>query len=407
VRILWLTTKPPWPPSDGGRLLQVVTLDGLDERGALVKVVAPVEAGTMGGETPEEASRGGEASGGRHELVRVEVRRKGALGFALAARPGGLPLAIARHRHREMLDEVERSLAAEPFDLVHVEQVHALCHAAPALERRLPVVLRAQNVESDLWRGGSRLLPLRGALLTVEVLRLRRWEGRAVRRATRVTALTASDASRLERLAGLPPGGVEVLAPPFPAALPASGTRLDGEPPVVLFGSSWLPNRDAAEWFRWQVWPAVRHRLPGARLHWFGGAPQAAAGEGGIEVHPAPAESAKAFAPGAILVLPLRLGSGVRMRILEAWARGTPVVATPAAAAGLAAEDGGNLLLASSAEAFAGALAGLAGDPARVAALAAAGRRTLAAHHDPAAVTGQLLGLYERATADRRVNRRR
>ena len=132
-------------------------------------------------------------------------------------------------------------------------------------------------------------------------------------------------------------------------------------------------------------------RCPRRRLHLFGDDAEALAASGaGIDPHPAPADSRDAFAPGSLLVVPLRIASGVRMKILEAWARGVPVVATPEAAAGLGAEPGRELLLATTAEEFAGALARLAAEPALVARLVAAGRERLAARHRPEAVADRL-----------------
>jgi hypothetical protein len=78
-----------------------------------------------------------------------------------------------------------------------------------------------------------------------------------------------------------------------------------------------------------------------------------------VITHAAPSDSSAVFVPGAVLVLPLRVASGVRVKILEAWVRGIPVVATPEAAEGLEATDGSELLLARDAGGFATALESL------------------------------------------------
>jgi glycosyltransferase involved in cell wall biosynthesis len=120
-----------------------------------------------------------------------------------------------------------------------------------------------------------------------------------------------------------------------------------------------------------------------------------------VEWHGAPEDSATAFAPGSVHVVPLRFGSGVRMKILEAWARGIPVVSTPEGAAGLAARDGQELLVARDAPTFTAALARLRTDPALRAALTAAGRSALRQRHDPAATTRSLIALYAEVLAER------
>jgi glycosyltransferase involved in cell wall biosynthesis len=234
-------------------------------------------------------------------------------------------------------------------------------------------------------------------------------------------ALTAVDAAALRRLAlaaGFPGARVIEVPAPFSAELAPGPPDLDGEPPVVMMGSrGWRPNEDAVEWFRGEVWPEVRRAVPGARLHVFGfgdGAapvalrPSAARGErplggdagsSGISWHSAPAESAVAFARGSVQVVPLRFGSGVRMKILEAWARGVPVVATAEGASGLEASDGAELLVARDGAGFAAAIRRLCDEPALAAALVRGGRAALRRRHDPVAVARRLLAAYAEAAS--------
>src|SRR6185369_7001352 len=91
---------------------------------------------------------------------------------------------------------------------------------------------------------------------------------------------------------------------------------------------------------------------------------------------------------------PLRIASGVRIKILEAWARGVPVVATPQAAAGLEASHEEELLIAADPGGFARAIRRLHADPAFARACVEAGRALLRARHDPARVTEGLVRIY-------------
>jgi len=147
-----------------------------------------------------------------------------------------MPLSVARHSLAAVRREVARLLGAERFDLLHAEQLQALPQVPRAGEAPVPpVVLRAQNVESDLWGAASRRRGgLAGRLLAAEARRLAACEGAAVRRAAATVALTAADAARLAELAAA--GGhaapVHAVAAPFPARLPAGTTALFGDPPV-------------------------------------------------------------------------------------------------------------------------------------------------------------------------------
>jgi polysaccharide biosynthesis protein PslH len=388
VNVLVIATKAPWPPVDGGRFLLLNTLRGLAEIGCRVTLVAPVD--------PVRFDLA-EVAGALSAVCTPALVPAAPLPPAVAMlRFGGLPLSIARHTLPAVRHEVERRLAAERFDLVHAEQLQALPQSQPAFARGIPVVLRAQNVESDLCAATARRgRGLRGSLLRREARKLAGWEGSAVRRAAATLALTEEDAARLRELGG-GGGRVGVVRAAFPD-LASGARRLEGEPAVSVFGSrGWLPNEESTAWFLAEVWPAVRAAIPGAVLHLFGATPEAAAP--GVVPHSSPEDSGAVYAPGSILAVPLRIASGVRIKILEAWARGVPVVATPAALAGLEAEDGREALVARDAREFAAAIGRLHREPGLAAALVEAGCRARRERHEPGEVARRLMEEYREAT---------
>ncbi len=382
MKILWVATKAPWPPVDGGRLLLLNTLRALSSVGHQLTLVAPT--------TAEDNPRQIEAALGawcRPSLV--PVRRRPLWIDAVRAQLAAAPLTIVRHTLPAVRRRVVEHLESEDYDLVQAEQVQALSSIGDA-PSGVPVVLRAQNVESDLWAQSARLGSWRRPLLALEARRLAAWEGRAVLRCAATLALTAEDAERLGQLAG-DTATIHHVPAPFEPELPGASDPLPGSPPVVLFGSGgWRPNAAGASWFLNQVWPRMRSARPEAELHVFG---QQAVGSGVVS-HPAPDDSRDAYPPGSVLVVPLEIASGVRIKILEAWARGVPVIATPQAAGGLAAEDGKQLLLARDGGEFASALSHLA-DPEVEASLVEEGRRHLRRHHDFARVAERLEAIYK------------
>jgi len=395
MKILWIGTKPPAPPVDGGRLAVLETLRALREAGLEVTLVVPVDRSLPGAaqdaliDALEPVCR----------PVLVPSRSVGRLRPLAASLGGPTPYAIARHRRPEVARTVERLLGEHTFDVVHCEQLHALAQAEPAQRRGVPVVLRAQNVESDLWAAAAGLHRWAGSWLWREARRLAQFEGRAVRSVAATVALTRRDARTLERLAGESRAGggrpVDVVPPPFPAELPPGDEALPGDPALVLLGSGgWLPNQDAVRWFTDTTWPAVLARCPDARLHLF--AP--ASGRRlppGVTLHPPPADSRDVFPRGSIQIVPLRIASGIRMKILEAWARGVPVVATPEAAAGLEAGDGRELLIASHPAGLAEAVARLDASPELTEQLRTAGFRTLG-RFEASRLVPMLTSVYQR-----------
>jgi polysaccharide biosynthesis protein PslH len=387
LSVLAVATKAPWPAVDGGRFLLLNTLRALAAAGCRLTLVAPVDPARF---DLSEVARELSAFCAPALVPAAPLPPLTAL-----LRSGGAPLSIARHTLPAVRWEVERRLAAERFDVVHAEQLQALPQAEPAFARGVPVVLRAQNVESDLWAETARRgKGLRGFLLRREARKLAAWEGGAVRRAAAALALTEEDASRLRELSR-GEGRVGVVRAAFPE-LPLGTGRLAGEPAVAVFGSrGWLPNEESTVWFATEVWPAVRAALPGALLHLFG-APPGLEGPG-VVIHSSPADSAEVYAPGSILAVPLRIASGVRIKILEAWARSIPVVSTPAALAGLEAEDGREALVARDPQEFAAAIGRLHREPGLAETLVEAGRQARRERHEPGVVAEGLVEAYEEA----------
>jgi hypothetical protein len=383
MRILWVATKSPVPCFDGGRLVALTTIRAVAAAGHELTIVAPVDPAVV----PDTQAACDAAALPVEIVPAVPAPWTRA---ALRAARRQLPLTIARHALATVRARVDTLLATLDFDVVHAEQLQALAACEPATARGIPIVLRAHNVESDLWRA-------RGGAWSWEAGRLARFEGAAVRQSAATIALTARDADRLGTLAG---DGTRVqrLAAPFPADGLSLGRWQRGAPAIVLPASTgWPPNDEAVDWFTRAVWPGVGARLPHAHLHVFGA--RAAQLAEKITLHAAPTDSADLFPTDAIVVVPLRTAIGVRMRILEAWARGAPVVATPEAVAGLDAGAERAVAIANTPAEITVAIARLASDAAERERLVVAGRAVLRAHHDPTTIAAALTASYERAAS--------
>jgi glycosyltransferase involved in cell wall biosynthesis len=193
-------------------------------------------------------------------------------------------------------------------------------------------------------------------------------------------ALAAAHPSLLPRLAVAP-----VAIAPAPSATTAARAREEEHAPTIALTGNlgYFPNRDAARWFLDAVWPKLARAVPGARLLLAGDRPPAAlaryAARAGATLVPRPEDLRGLLATATVAVAPLRCGSGVPLKVLDAWAAGTPVVASPFAAAGVAGEREHDLLVAHGADEWVAQVARLLGDAPLRAALVAAGRARLAA----------------------------
>ena len=144
----------------------------------------------------------------------------------------------------------------------------------------------------------------------------------------------------------------------YPNAIPLAPLPVAEHEPAVVFSGNfeYHPNQSAARFFRQQVWPRLRERWPDLVWRLVGKNPHAVrawtAGDPRIEVRGPVPDAVEELARSRIAVVPMLAGSGTRLKILEAWAAGLPVVSTRLGAEGLPAEDGRHLLLADSGAAF-------------------------------------------------------
>jgi glycosyltransferase involved in cell wall biosynthesis len=231
------------------------------------------------------------------------------------------------------------------------------------------------------------------ARLTAEARRYKELEVAAWRSFDAVFCLTDDDRLTIEReLASSAPGGG---APPVRhLPVPVPGELFDAERPAaptykVGFMGSFRAdfNRDALSYLLGEIWPAIARHAPQARLvlagNGYEGPLKRAALAQGVEWKGFVQNLASFFAAIDLLLVPLRFGGGVRIRILEALAAGVPVLASPIAVAGLGAEDGRHLAIARGPEETAAVTARLLSQPQEAGALGSGGREWCRERHSP------------------------
>ena len=180
------------------------------------------------------------------------------------------------------------------------------------------------------------------------------------------------------------------------------------EPMTMLFLGSWRhdPNRVAVEWFVRNVLPLVVTQEPSAKLVIVGSDPPP---EHTYADHAAHMQMLGyvedvrvALARYAIFVCPILSGSGVRVKLLEAFAAGIPVVSTVVGAEGLAVNDGEFCALADDPAQFAAHVVALLRDPERAVAMAERARREVEAEWDMGAITRRLVAGYRELVKEKR-----
>jgi glycosyltransferase involved in cell wall biosynthesis len=173
---------------------------------------------------------------------------------------------------------------------------------------------------------------------------------------------------------------------------------------VTLGTLHYPPNADGIRWFLGQVYPAVRHAVPGVSLTIIGKNPpadfrQAAEADGSIRVTGYVDDLTPYLEQAALMVVPLRAGGGMRVRILEAFARGMPVVTSPVGLEGIEARPGEEVLVADSPEAFAGEVVRLLQDRELRERLAVRGRALAEVRYDWQVVLKAMAEVYQDGSA--------
>lgn len=322
----------------------------------------------------------------------VLVPRRGAVAGAAAAAFGRLPVQTGYYTAPAMRRRV-RELAGT-HDILHANTFRLLGNVPESLP--IPLVVDFIDALSLYFRDLAGWCPsLLQPFARIEAHRAAAYERALVGRAVWTCAVSRHDASAIGSGVAVVPHGIDpaAFAPPPPDA-PREG--------IVFTGNlRYPPNRDAALWFASAVMPKVIERVPGARLRVVGVDPPKALrrmAAPGVTVTGRVPDMVEELGKAAVAVAPMRMGCGVKTKILEAMGCATPVVATPRANRGIEARDGEEIVLAADAESMADAIAALLSDRGRAARIGAAGRQLVTARYSWEAGNRELLAVYARIT---------
>lgn len=288
-------------------------------------------------------------------VILVPRDRLGMLARAALALPRSTPLQTALYASPRLRRALHEACAGAAFDLVHL-QLARLGTFAPA-PLALPCVVdfvdalslnMARRAQYD--RGPMRLVA------RLEARRLARYERELCGRVTAGAVSSARDRAAL----GDPTNVRLVHNGVDPHEFPFSTAPRDDSAIAFVGNLGYFPNVDAAIWFASRM-PRIRHARPAAELRLIGARPAArlqrlAARVAGVRVIGPVDRVHPHLAKAAVAIAPMRAGSGQQLKILEAMATGTPVVATGDAAAAIEAVPGRDLLVADHPDDFADAV---------------------------------------------------
>lgn len=295
-----------------------------------------------------------------------------------------------------MQQAIDDLCVTESFDVIQVESSFLCTFRFP---RDARLVIDEHNIESELFHRMSkneRSLPRR-VFNGVEYRRFRRFEQACWQRADACVVTSDREVQ-----------AVRTRAPNTPVAVVPNAVDLDyfsysrnpSEAQTVIFTGTlnYRPNLDAARYLIDDVWPLVRRRCPEATLTLTGrkdGVDTRSLAKPGVQLLGEVPDIRPHVSAAAVVAVPIRIGAGTRLKVLEALAMGKPIVSTTVGCEGVAVRDGEHLMIADDAVAFAERILEVFADSSLQDALGRAGRRLVEARYSWALAGGGLESLYE------------
>lgn len=396
ARILALTSRVPWPSREGHQLRSYHVLDALASQHEVHLLSC-----LRGDDDPVACSPLRDRLAGFEAFPIPAEQSRTALVRTLAR--GGLthtPFVVAKYAFAALRQRVQEP--GDQFDLVHVDML-PLMAVVNGIDPRVPVVLNAHNVEHALLAARLGVEPRVSAriFLRNQLPKLRAFERDACRQASTVLACSEDDAAQLRQMAPdtpvqVVPNGVD-LEYNRPNATPVQSNRM-----VFVGQMGWFPNRDGVEWFLADVLPRILARRPDAHFVVVGKPGSLAVPEtlrAHVELAGFVDDVRRPVLESSVYVVPLRAGSGTRLKVLEAMALGKAIVTTRIGAEGIELEPGRDALFADDADGFARCVLRLMEHREEADALGVAARKVAELHYGWTAIGRAMLPAYARLLA--------
>ena len=389
--LLFLSWWWPYPASNGSKIRVYNLVRQLSQhyRVTLLSFAEPDEA------TPEQIAHL-EGICDHVEAVAKPHYNSGALKSTLGYL-SRWPRSLVDVYSTDMVERIMNVNLAQPVDIIVASQFQTMRYLellpdVPAILEELEITSFHNAVE----QAASSPQRLRAQLTLTKFQQSIQY---LMQKGAACTAVSASETAYLQQVVPatrveVVPNGVDTIANQPDASVQPTPYSL-----IYTGAVTYNANLDAVAYFIHDIWPLVCARYPQAIFTITGGIGNVSVSE----LAASPGVTFSGYLPSVteavrqqwVVIAPLRMGGGTRLKILEAMALGTPVIATSKGAEGLAVHDGQDILIADTPQAFADAISRLFEDAALRSQLAAAGRELVEREYDWGALARRLIDLVE------------
>lgn len=378
MKMLFVVSYPPYPPAQGGEKVIYHRLQALADTHDIY-LVCPEPPPEQREKTHRALST---VCKEVHFYARSQRLRTGRLQSTLRLLYNSLfnplPQAAIQALGENAVEMCEAIAARVHLDLINFEHAYTYAVLEPALKRpasplsRLDCVACEQNVEHQVWEDAALnplITGLKRWLLKREAKKMFEYTRRIYPNFRRIIYISAADAEIFKRLGWN--ANLSTASVMLPAPLVFKTPEMKNRPQLIFAsGLGYFPNEEGLLWFYEKIWPLVRSRVPTARLV-ITGAPTP-------RINRAVAHDAAVTLTGFLdkphfekillesdaSISPIRLGSGIKMKNIEAMSYAMPMIATPESMRGITCTDGEDVLIAGTTQAFADATVRLLTDAA-------------------------------------------
>lgn len=352
IKILQLAPRFCFPDDDGGKIGIANIFKEFFEQGADVTFFS-FSKEKIPHSAIEQAEKYGEVIIYNHSTENTALR-------IIASFLKRKSIYISKHSGKQVKRAIHEILKRTEFDIIHVD--HS-CMAPLGIYarsiRKIPLGLRLHNIEWLIWKRYADNLPYwrpKRVYVKQQAEELKNAEKKLYPKMDVCFTVTGKDKERAAALA--PDANVVVASAGVDTAewMPDDSIARNRYEMILATNYHWIHNVDAVRWFIHNVLPIVRKKIPEAALTLIG---KNAPGwmndykDKGVNLMGYVSKVQPYHNRANVYIAPLFVGSGIRIKILEAMAMGLPVVATPVSAEGIAATSGDGLYIAAEAEEFA------------------------------------------------------